>query len=360
MIKAQTGTGKSFGYLLALLDNMRSFPKNPTSTWQSPNLVIVPNSIIANQLINWTRSLVEKRNAKLDNIVRVILSDSDSVECVDLMKPGASHILIATPKGVLTKLARGLVDLQCVQTVIIDEADYLLKPLKKHATLKERANRAKHPLPTMTVLSELRDFYEKKELPKPKMLAISATLTSRTRKILKNYGFLDKTSLFLEDIQQTSTGCPSQIQHYHRLLSSGNHFEEISNLIYWIVQENLDKAGLLFLPAAQSKTEIQSFLKASNIKTKLISELSSSSEKVDLLIASDVDARGLDLPDLDFVIVAGAPLSSDSYVHMAGRVGRMGKTGQVYTLIENTKDFERHIGYISRLSLRSSVYTPCA
>ncbi|WP_235715046.1 helicase-related protein [Halalkalibacter akibai] len=59
-----------------------------------------------------------------------------------------------------------------------------------------------------------------------------------------------------------------------------------------------------------------------------------------ILVASDVAARGLDLDDVTHIIQLDAPSNSDSYLHRAGRTGRMGKSGTVVTLIDRRSEYK--------------------
>lgn len=358
LIKAQTGTGKSFGYLIALLDRMRSdrvFDKQ--DLWESPNLVIVPNSIIANQLVQWTQKILEKQNVQ--STIRVIVSEGDHISYEPSMEPGFAHIVVATPKGLVTRLAQGKFSPSRLSNVILDEADYLLKPLSKYAPQKEKLNRQKHPVPTVTALCQIRDHFLDTKKVGPRIIALSASLGWRTRDLLKTAGLVQKDSLFLEDHEEQGE-CPTTIKHYHRLLSSPQDMEELAGLVNSIACEQASGSlGVVFTRADQSKTYLKSFLDSYGISSVLLSEATTKDiGEAQVLIGSDVDARGFDHPRLTYVIQTEAPESAISYLHVAGRVGRMGKAGAVYTILRSGQELEKFIGYLGRLNLPSSPFIP--
>lgn len=358
LIKAQTGTGKSFGYLVALLDRLRSDRVvEHQDIWESLNLVIVPNSIIANQLVNWTQKLLKK--SSVESAIRVILSEGDQIAYEPSMEPGFAHIIVATPKGLLTRLAQGKFAPSRLTNIVLDEADFLLKPLSKYASQKEKMNRQKHPLPTMTALEQIRDHFLTKRKDGPRMVALSASLGWRTRNLLKAAGLIQKDALFLEDHEEKGE-CPSTISHYHRLLNSPQDMEELAGLVNSIVAEQSSGSlGIVFTKADNSKTYLKSFLDSFGISSLLLSDATTRDiGDSHLLIGSDVDARGLDHPRLSYVIQTEAPESAISYMHVAGRVGRMGRSGSVYTILRANDELERFIGYLGRLGLPSSPFIP--
>lgn len=354
LIKAHTGTGKTFGYIVALLNSFKSQVVE-TDQYCAPNLIMVPNSIIANQLVRWVKTFAGRKAVPLTSMVRTIVTEGDGVDEATVNAAGYSHILIATPKGLLSRLAQGAVDIEHLSTIVIDEADHLMKPLSRYATLKEKQNRKKHPIPAITAISQIRQVFERNpRARKPRTLVFSASLNSSCREFIKAVGVVERDALFLEDHKETGH-CPELIDHYHRLQTQPGSLEELSRLIYWIQEAHPDEQGLVLLEASKSKTELRQWLESVGSKPALLSEQTLDSR---LLIGSDVDARGFDLPSLSYVVIVGKPESTTSYLHMAGRVGRMGRTGQVYTILANPEDLEVYFGQMSRLSLTSSLFIP--
>lgn len=351
LIKAQTGTGKSYGYLVALLDSFKKGDVAPQDHWEPKHLILVPNSILADQLVEWTKALVP---AEPLNAIRAVVTEGDSIRDEQHMEPGFAHIVVATPKGLLLRLAQGKLKLGHLRTIVLDEADHLIRPLSKHATMKERMNRKKHPVPAITALFQIRDYFERIQKHRPRVVVLSATLCGRTRDLLKHVGLVQKdASLFLED-HLTLGECPSTIQHFHRVLSKEGDIEEMARIIAWIAESHEGQQGIVFMKAEQSKAQLASWLESMGLEPRMLS----AEKNAALLIASDIDARGVDLPRLQYVIHADCPDSATNYLHVAGRVGRMGRSGSVYSLLQNCKELEMFTGYLSRFGINSSPYSP--
>lgn len=343
MIKAHTGTGKSFGYLLTLLEK-RVVRDVSSDTLESPNIIMVPNDLLALQIKEWVERLAGPGIAQ-------VLGSNEQAETI-----GYFHLIITTPKALLQRLSQGALKIDTIRTIILDEADALIKPLPKHATPKERQNRKKHPVPAITALCQIRDRFEAKQKPKPRILVLSASLGGRTKDLLRNLGLVSReNSLFLEDdVEKRSVECPSSIKHHHRLLTQFDDLEEMARQIFWIQQENQSKLGVVFTDADQSKQQLKVWIESHGIEVGLLSD---KTDNATLLLGSDSDARGLDLPELEYVILVGVPKSATSYLHVAGRVGRMGRPGSVYTLLNNQQELEGYLGIISRLGLNSHIIT---
>lgn len=377
LIKGQTGTGKSLGYIIALLAQLHreSSAKisNLIGVSSCFHLVLVPNAILAQQLLRWVRLLVTENSYLTENlrsIVRLMLpkTELDQIEGdypPEIIQPGFSHIMIATPNQVRDSLATGHFNLSHLRDVIVDEADALLKSLSSYATLKEKLNRARHPVPAMSLLKEIRSTCREYDLHQPRLIVASASLNRRCREDLQEAGLVTGAYTLIRDSACTPT-CPASIKHFYRMLSSSESIEELVQLIQWIWMERSGETGVLFVPAARSKTALQGWLEAAGIRAYILSELPTSDQAALLeitsggaiLLGSDIDARGWDLPMLKYVIVVDLPASPTHYLHMAGRVGRMGSPGCAYTFVAGHQDLERLTNIYSILRLSATPYLP--
>lgn len=383
LVKGQTGTGKSLGYIIALLARMhreremRTLEMNITSCY---HLVLVPSDILAQQLLRWIKLLVQNNAYLLGNLERIVnVLTRDSPADIDDEEgeqgrskgrtSGFSHILLATPTMVRSLLAKGQLNVAALRTVVADEGDALLKPLSQYATAKEKRNRLKHPVPAMTLLKEIQNICAERGTATPQLVLSSASLSFRCREELRGEGLIEPTTtLFIRDGNQP-LGCPPSITHHYRMLANAQSIEELMQLIHWIWTRRTGELGVLFVPAARSKTSMQGWLETVGIRSLILSELPTGdhvalrkalSEHDDppLLLGSDVDARGWDLPDVRYVIVVDLPESPTHYLHMAGRVGRMGAPGTVYTFVAGASDMERLTNLYSLLRLSPTPYIP--
>lgn len=349
LVQAKTGTGKSLGYLIALL-NQRPIPSTAATSYYEPrNLIVVPNVTLALQLYRWSCMLTQTNSH-----VKMLLPYVDESVERSSVTPGASHILVGTSELLRLALAKNSLRPTMLSTIVLDEADYLIKSLKQHATLNERQNRIKHPAPTLTLMRELLGMTK----VKPRLVVTSATLNRLSRIDLQRHGIVGRDNYkFIRDQQDEDrlATCPSHICHHHRLIEDDN--AALLDALTSVLDRHPGEAGIVFLPAAKSKSGFREWLAGSLGKGISLAYLhENSSPKPDtLLIGSDNDSRGIDLPSVSFVIVLDLPVTPTAYLHMAGRVGRTGQrgSGAVYTILGVEGDLETFTTRMSVLRLAS-------
>lgn len=308
-----------------------------------------------------------------------LLIPPTEVDCFDtdlsrreLTQMGPTHILIATPTQAQEALAKGQLSVATLQTIIVDEADALLKPLKNYATLRERMLRVRHPVPSMSLLKGIYAACRENRLAQPRLIFASASLGHRCRDDLQRAGLVTGAYTLLRDSPKTPT-CPATIKHYYRMLSDAEGAEELIQLVHWVWSAHEGQLGVMFVPASRSKVTMKGWLESAGITTHVMSELPTADHGAlqrllkgggadrkggVLLLGSDVDARGWDLPTLKYVIVVDLPTTPAHYLHMAGRVGRMGQPGSVYTFVAGSRDLERLSNIYSVLRLAPTPYLP--
>lgn len=364
LIKSQPGSGKSLGYIIMLLahhyatcNELKAAMTRISDKISSKYLVIVPSELLAKQLVNWLQVLSQSTSLKV------------SVLCETFEKfdaNSACDFLVATPEAFRTKLAQGAVELRGLHAVVLDEADALIKPLKRFASSKQKDMRAKHPVVSMMLLSEMmKAISANKLLNRPRMIVSSATLNKLTRDQLISAGIV-KDAIFLDDKkpivtrQENLNPLESKVRHFHSLLSDPESPDHLVKQLHRIVTANEGKLGAIFLPASQSKLGLCELLKSSpefsNHSIGLLCNYRPASQdsQQQLLIASDIDCRGIDIPELSYVVILDLPSSTDSYIHMAGRVGRTGQnSGNVYTILGTSEDFNRFTSLIQNIPLTS-------
>lgn len=386
-VRAQTGTGKSLGYVIALLAGLHR--EHLPARIQSPSggercgclhLILVPNAILGLQLLRWIKSLVADNAHWSENLARIVkallptevLDDEYPAEVTE--PRGFSHILITTPGQAQAMLAQGTLSLEGMRDIIIDEVDAQLRPLPEHAPRRRLVNRARHPNPTLTLLGQLYRVCSESGLTPPRPILASATLNGGCRLDLlratgikgAKYVTIDQARADTADNGGDGTArtsrvllsCPPSIKHYYRMLKDAESVEELLGLIRRVVSGHEGQTGALFVPAAKSKVAISEMLRRLGIACELLANMtvqgSGSPAANRLLIGSDVDARGWDMPSLAYVIIVDMPQSATHYLHMAGRVGRMGSPGTVYTVVAGQKDLERLAGIYSMLRLAAT------
>lgn len=335
MIKAETGSGKSFGYVIAILEYLK---KRRAVRREVEVLVLGPSMMLGEQVIAWMRELSPETSV------------GDSLED----KP---TVLVSTGRNdkLRTFLAAGNV-LQ-PSLIVVDETDALLKPLRRFATAKERECRQKHPNSTLYLLKDLRRLN-----PDSRLIYVSATLNRMTRNDLKRARLLPRGALFLDaSAQEETMFCPRAISHHHIFIPAKEEEEDQfqANFLRYlkaISEREKSKKGLMFLPPSFSKTEMVRMLQENDIECDFLERACAPGNQPNLLVGSHTDARGLDIPEVAFVVNWGVPDSPNTYLHCAGRVGRMGKPGNVYNLLgPDPTDLHRYTSFSQFLRFESQI-----
>lgn len=368
LIKSQPGSGKSLGYVIMLLADFFKKARIGGASFSSradgikcKYLIIVPSDLLARQIDSWFREL-SQNSAKTALLCETFEQLQNGPDC---------DFLIATPESFRIKLAQGSINVKGIECVVLDEADALVKPLKRFASPKQKEMRIKHPVTTMLLLSEiLKAIASNKLLNRPRMIVASATLNKSTRDQLISTGIV-KNPIFLEDRTPLQTRqdilnpSEAKVKHFHALLKNPEDPNELLKIISSIVKQNnlFAGRGALFLPAAQSKLGLCELLRSSpefkDISIGLLNQYQQqregkSCENSQLLIASDIDCRGIDIPELAFVIILDLPGSVDNFIHMAGRVGRTSQlSGNVYTILGTIEDFNKFSSLLRHIPLTS-------
>ncbi|KAF9161073.1 hypothetical protein BGX21_002602 [Mortierella sp. AD011] len=193
LIRDTTGSGKTFGILLALL----SKPRRRIGPDRRPGItsvIVVPNQELAFQLQSWAQSLFPSANEQqMQEMLQVIvtpsvpiLSNSDDLspnrpklssrkrskkgtkgslsaipepdvvdKQVQTLAETLPHVLVATPARLWNLVERGVLDLSGIETLVLDEVDHLIRLPKRFASQKEIENRDKHPKPAELAVREI-------------------------------------------------------------------------------------------------------------------------------------------------------------------------------------------------------------
>ncbi|KAF8585555.1 P-loop containing nucleoside triphosphate hydrolase protein [Ramaria rubella] len=168
ILKDWTGTGKSFGLILALLSKARATRpqmsyKERTSLAKRPitSLVVVPHRDLAYQLMHWIRMLCpHNHEASLDSVAQVCVRGNTASPLnvqIRKLREQAPHILIGTPQALveIMETDRAALQIPTLDTVVVDEVDYLLPVPPQGASKKDKRKWEAHPPPTLKLLNAL-------------------------------------------------------------------------------------------------------------------------------------------------------------------------------------------------------------
>ncbi|KAK4517262.1 proteasome component M29 [Mucor velutinosus] len=332
LLRDRTGTGKTFGTALTLASLIPSQVRQHKSVH---SLYVVPNQELAYQIGNWIQQLSEGNNYR-------VFANTE----VDYNRDVIPHTVVGTPGRILDLLERGKLPMHALERLILDEADQALSLPKRYATARQQHKRTTHPKPAERLLDQLMGQHQ--------TMISSATLNRPLRYFLtKQKGWL-KNPLFVDLVHGSQLSDDNTVKHHCLVISN----DTIRNLTPKTQNEPQDasprqdkmvdfddmddrmmesiailqelepvKNGILFVGPTISVASVKQKLKEQGIVAEDIKDYHTNKKKPDLWVATEFAARGVDIPGVSHVFILGKPASITSYVHMAGRTGRLGPEG---------------------------------
>ncbi|PSD38414.1 DEAD/DEAH box helicase, partial [Acinetobacter radioresistens] len=314
LVSSQTGSGKTAAFLLPTLnaladqDTFLPFKERMRAVTQPNILVISPTRELAQQVCQDAIALV--RHMKGVRIA-AIMGGMPFGKQIQQLK--GAQVVVATPGRLLDLVNRRQIKLDKVDALIVDEADRMLD-----LGFSE----------DLEAISEL-------ALNRKQTLMFSATFADRIIRLAECM-MKDPMRIAIETGHSTNTDI-TQTFHWT------DGFEHKKKLLtHWLEDETLDQA--VVFASTQEDTDMLAeelaeaghsvvALHGAMPQTVRIRRLRSIREgRAKILVATDVAARGLDVPTISHVINFGLPMKHEDYVHRIGRTGRAGRTGKAITL----------------------------
>lgn len=302
IVQSRTGSGKTLAFGLPLLQKLE-IQRRATQV-----IILTPTRELAAQV---TKALKDVAQAERIEVTSVTGGESMSDQ-VHALKRGA-HVVVGTPGRVMDHLERKTLRLADVAAVVLDEGDEMLD---------------------MGFLDDIATIL-KQAPPDAQILMFSATLPPAIMKVA------EETMIKPELIRlHGSQVAHTDISHHLYVVPGRQKFESLVNLLLF---KKPDKA-IIFCRTKQETDHLAERLRADGFLADAIhGDLSQSqrnqamaafrSGRLNLLIATDVAARGIDVPGITHVINYALPNSLESYVHRSGRTGRCGAKGKSISLI---------------------------
>lgn len=309
LASAPTGTGKTAAYVLPACQHLLDYP---VKDQQAPRiLVLTPTRELALQVHEQTKAITQYCDVTSGTIIGGINYGSD----LDLLDSNVD-IVIATPGRLFEHIEKEAFDCRELEWIILDEADRMLDMgfggVVGQICSEARWRKQTH-LFSATLDSAQVERFALSILNDP--VAVNASPSRKERpKILQWIHFAD------------------DLEHKRNLL------------LHYIADENVSRM-VIFVKTRERLAELSDFLKEKRIwhtwlqgempqdrRNKAIGDFKSGKAK--LMLATDVAARGIDIPDVSHVVNYDLPRSADVYVHRIGRTGRSGKKGNAVSLIE--------------------------
>ncbi len=305
---AQTGTGKTAAFTLPMIDRLSS---GRAKARMPRALVLAPTRELADQVA----SSFEKY-AKGTKLSWVLLIGGVSMgDQVAALNKGVD-VLIATPGRLLDLFERGKVMLNGVELMVVDEADRMLD---------------------MGFIPDIERIF-KLTPPRRQTLFFSATMppeiTRLTSQFLKDPTRIEasRPAMTAETITQYLVRVPNSDPKTKRaaLRALIGRADVRNGIVFCNRKSEVDVVAKSLKQHGFDAAPIHGDLDQS-LRTKTLAAFRSGELK--LLVASDVAARGLDIPDVSHVFNYDVSHHADDYVHRIGRTGRAGKTGQTFMIV---------------------------
>ena len=301
--QAQTGTGKTAAFALPLLSNLNLRQKDPQV------LVLAPTRELAIQVAEAFKKYAS--HMKSFHVLPIYGGQEYSGQIRGLKR--GSHVVVGTPGRVMDHMRRGTLKLDKLSTLVLDEADEMLR---------------------MGFIDDVEWILE--QTPKERQIALfSATMPHQIRRIATRY-LKDPVQIIIKD---KTTTAPTIRQRFWPV--SGMHKLDA---LTRILEAELFEAMLIFVRTKTATVELSAKLEArgyastplngdikQNQRERSIESLKRG--KLDILVATDVAARGLDVERITHVINYDIPHDTEGYVHRIGRTGRAGRQGDAILFV---------------------------
>jgi ATP-dependent RNA helicase RhlE len=303
---AQTGTGKTAGFVLPILQRLLDAPRQGKK--QIRVLILTPTRELAAQVEESVRVYGKHTEVKSS----VIFGGVNINPQITALRQGFD-ILVATPGRLLDHHGQKTIDLSHVEVLVLDEADRMLDMGFIHdikRVLRILPSKRQNLLFSATFSDEIRDLANGL-LNQPKHIQVTprnSTVESVAQRIIA-VDAKRKPELLLHLVKE---GNWYQVLVFTRTKHGANK-----------LAQQLDKAGVPALPIHGNKSQ--------NARTRALAEFKSG--KLQVLVATDIAARGIDIDNLPHVVNFDLPNVPEDYVHRIGRTGRAGMQGEALSLV---------------------------
>lgn len=318
---AQTGTGKTAAFAIPIIHTIKRSKKN-ASAHDIKAIVMVPTRELAQQITEVFYAIGKNTKVK----TACVYGGVDQEYQIERLIQGVD-ILVTTPGRMFDLVSQGYIKLDKIETLVLDEADQML---------------------ALGFYKDIQDLI--RFLPKKRQtLFFSATINKEIKKLAYS---LVKNAIRI----QISPKDPVSKNVTHSIVYV--EMDDKRFFLQRILNENPDLKFLVFVRTKVRAERVKSAMKRVKIETDTLHGDKDQREResalkrfkinqVRILIATDVSARGIDIPNVDYVINYDIPDIAENYVHRVGRTGRGRNKGQALSfcssdeksLLQDIEDF---------------------
>lgn len=326
--QAQTGTGKTAAFLIATFAYLLNNPEDPQRKPTQPRaLVLAPTRELAIQIHKDALALGKYTDFKLGLAYGGTGYDSQRKQ----LEEGVD-ILVGTPGRLIDYFKQKVFDLRAIQVMVLDEADRMFD---------------------LGFIKDIRYLLRRMPPPEKRLgLLFSATLSHRVQELAYEHMNVPK-SVIIEP-ETVTAGQITEIVYYPAK-------EEKIPLLLGLLNKHPVERSLIFVNTKRVAEDVSAYLKGNGYEAALLSGDVPQKKRTSLLgrftrgelkimVATDVAARGLHIPEVSHVINFDLPQDVEDYVHRIGRTGRAGASGDAISFacdeyVFSLPEIEDYIGH---------------
>ena len=306
---AQTGTGKTAAYSIPLVEIINKIKKSAKEK-SIKGLVLAPTHELAQQIDFQIKTIAKFSRVKSTCIIGGVEQEDQKLQIAN-----GTDIVVATPGRLFDLISQGTIDLSKLRVLVLDEADHMLD---------------------LGFIDDIRDLQNK--IPKRRQtLFFSATISKEIKKIA--YSIVNNAIRIQispkNPVSKNVTHAVAHIEMDHK-----RHFLER------MIKHYPDKKMMVFVrtkvraervQAAMLRVDINCLVLHGDmdqkVRNKTLADVKNNESTV--LVATDVSARGIDIPHIDWVINYDLPDEAQTYIHRVGRTGRGVQKGNAISFCSN-------------------------
>ena len=302
--QAQTGTGKTAAFALPLMEQIDVKLTKPQA------LVLTPTRELAIQVAEALQSYAHGMPGF--HVLPIYGGQSYTIQLKQLSR--GAHVIVGTPGRVMDHLERKTLNLDNLKTLVLDEADEMLR---------------------MGFIDDVEWILER--TPEKHQTALfSATMPEQIRRVAQKY-LVEPREIKIK----SATATVAAIRQVYWQVSGMHKLDALTRILE--VEEDFD-AAIIFVRTKTATVELADKLAArgyaaaalngdlnQQMRERVIDQLKSGA--LDIVIATDVAARGIDVPRVSHVVNYDIPYDTEAYVHRIGRTGRAGRAGNAILFV---------------------------
>lgn len=307
--QAQTGTGKTIAFLVAIFNHLMTTERKDATSKQPRALVMAPTRELAVQIHNDAEELARQCGLKL-----AVVYGGENYEAQRAELAEGVDVLVGTCGRLIDYCKQGVYTLDAIDVVVLDEADRMFD---------------------LGFIDDIRYMFRQMTAPSERLnMLFSATLSLRVKELAYEH-MNEPTSVEIEPEQMTGARIEEELFYPSK--------PDKIKLLLTLIEEDWPDKAIVFSNTKHGCDKVYQWLKADRHRVglltgdvpqrkrlKILEDFSSG--VIDILVATDVAARGLHIPSVSHVFNFDLPDDCEDYVHRIGRTGRAGQSGKAISL----------------------------